>query len=273
MYKKMGIIIVVLILVIISIVIIGMNRGINNMKVYFFKAGKADAILVYNNKYNILIDTGEKDFADNIIKYLNENNIDRIDYLIITHFDKDHVGGASEIIDKVDVKHVIHSNYPKDSEYYDDYIASLNKKGLDPLFPVSEMSLTLDDIDVYINPPSKIYSKDPSNNSSLIVRIIHKKNTFLFMGDAEDDRITDYLSDHKDNSLVLKVPYHGHYQDSLEELISVVRPKYSVITSSKKKQEDVDTLTVLSKYTSKYYLTRDGAVLITSDGENIDVKQ
>ena len=273
MYKKIGIGLVIILLIIITIVIINMNKGIDNMKVYFFKAGKADAMLVYNNKYNILIDTGEEDLKDDIIKYLEDNNFDSIDYLIITHFDKDHVGSASKIIDRFNVKHVINSNYPKDSEYYNNYIESLNKKGITPLFPVSEMSVTLDDIDVTINPPSTVYSKDPSNNSSLIVRIVHKNNSFLFMGDAEDDRITDYLSEHKEKSTVLKVPYHGRYQDSLEELVSTVNPKYSVITSGKKKQEDVETLTVLSKYTSKYYLTRDGSILITSDGEKIDVKQ
>jgi len=273
MYKKIGIGIVIILIIILSLVLINMNKGLNDMKVYFFKAGKADSILIYNNKYNILIDTGEEDLADDIIKYLEDNNFDKIDYLIITHFDKDHVGSASKIIDRFNVEHVIHSNYPKDSEYYNAYMESLNKKGITPLFPVSEMSVTLDDIDIYINPPRTIYSTDPSNNSSLIVKVIHKKNSFLFMGDAEDDRITDYLSEHKEESTVLKVPYHGKYQDSLEELISIVKPKYSVITSGKKKQEDMDTLTILSKYTSKYYLTREGSILITSDGENIDVKQ
>lgn len=265
---------IILLFIVLSVVVIFMNMGRSDMKIYFFKAGKADSALIYNSKFSVLIDTGEEKLADDIIEYLNENNIDSIDYLIITHFDKDHVGSAHTIIDKFRVDHVIHSNYPKDTEVYNKYIESLNNKGLDPLVLYTEMSIDLDDIKITINPPKvEEYSKDPSNNSSLIVDVKFKNTSFLFMGDAEDLRIEEYLSDHTDKVDFLKVPYHGHYQDSLEKLISTIMPKYSVITCSDKKKEDEETLTVLAKYNSKYYLTRNGSILVTSDGDSINVKQ
>jgi len=273
MYKKIGIGITVLLIIFLIVVIINMDKGIGNLKVNFFKAGKADAIFIYNNKFSVLIDTGESDLSDELISYIKDKNFDSIDYLIITHFDKDHVGSASEVVKRLDVKNAIHSNYPKDSEYYNKYIDALDKKNITPIVPTSDMSVKLDDIEMIINPPDKIYSNDPSNNSSLIVSLTYKNNKFLFMGDAKDDRIEDYLLTHNESFDVLKVPYHGRELNSLDHLVSVVKPKYSVITSGNKKQEAEETLTTLSKYTSKYYLTRMGSVLITSDGENINVEQ
>ena len=109
--------IILVLLIIATIIYFIFFRKEYDFSIYFFNAGKADAILINNNNRYIMIDTAEDKFSDNILKYFKDNNIDTIDYLIITHFDKDHVGGASKIIDNINVKNVFQSNYPKDSEY------------------------------------------------------------------------------------------------------------------------------------------------------------
>ena len=76
----------------------------DGMKVYAFNAGKADSFLIYNADFSVLIDTGEKELGDTIIEYLNANDIKKLDYLIVTHFDKDHIGSADEILESVDVR-------------------------------------------------------------------------------------------------------------------------------------------------------------------------
>ena len=69
-----------------------------DLKIFFFELGKADAFLIYNNKTTMLIDTGEKGDGKDILQYMENNGIEGIDYLFITHFDKDHVGGANKIL-------------------------------------------------------------------------------------------------------------------------------------------------------------------------------
>ena len=64
------------------------------LKIYFFSAGKADAILLYGADFAVLIDTGLKGFGGEIVSYLKEQGIDTLDALILTHFDEDHVGGG-----------------------------------------------------------------------------------------------------------------------------------------------------------------------------------
>jgi len=65
------------------------------------KAGQADAIIMQTQNRSIIIDCGEKDDGDEIAEYLQEENITNVDYMFITHFDKDHVGGFPEVMESV----------------------------------------------------------------------------------------------------------------------------------------------------------------------------
>lgn len=274
--KKWVIIIIAIIIVISILFMIGKtnnNSDEYNFKIYFFNAGKADAILISNNDKYIMIDTGEESLSSEILSYFRNNNITTLDYLIITHFDKDHVGSASSVIDNINVLNVLQSNYPKESEYYNNYINSLNNKGISPITVSDNYELSLGDLNVIVNGPNKIYDKNESNNSSLIVSVYYQNTSYLFMGDAENARIKDYLSTHSESYDFIKIPYHGNYQKKLDELLETVNPKIAVITSSNKEMESSETISLLNNNNVKYYLTRNGSINIYSDGNEIIVKQ
>ncbi len=274
--KKWVIIIIAIIIVISILFMIGKTNNTSNeynFKIYFFNAGKADAILISNNDKYIMIDTGEESLSSEILSYFKNNNITTLDYLIITHFDKDHVGSASSVIDNINVLNVLQSNYPKESEYYNNYINSLNNKEISPITVSDNYELSLGDLNVIVNGPNKIYDKNESNNSSLIVSVYYQNTSYLFMGDAENARIKDYLSTHADSYDFIKIPYHGNYQKRLDELLETVNPKIAVITSSNKEMESSETISLLNNNNVKYYLTRNGSINIYSDGNEIIVKQ
>lgn len=275
---KKVLIIVIFVIVLIGFISLGMilskNNKNYNFKIHFFAAGKADAILInYNNKY-IMIDTGEQSLSDEILKYFKNNNIDKLDYLIITHFDKDHVGSASKIIDELDIDNVFQSNYPKDSEYYTNYLNSLSKKNITPETIVNDKEFSVDELNIKIYGPKKVYDKNESNNSSLITSIVYNNNSFLFMGDAQNARIKDFLEEDNNSSYdFLKVPYHGRYLKRFDDLIEGRNIKYAVITSSDEEVEDSQTIKTLEDNNIHYYLTRKGQIDILSDGKNIKVNQ
>lgn len=276
MNKKIIILIGSLLLIVICSIIFLISREdtTGKLKIYFFNAGKADSCIIYNDDFAVMIDTGEKELGEEIFTYLENNNITKLDYLIITHFDKDHVGSASTIINSIEVDNVIQSNYPKESKVYNKYLSALENKGIEAVTLREDLEFSFGDVYFTINPPlEKVYSNNESNNSSLIVSLKYKNNSFLFMGDAENLRIKEYLSTNNLSYDFLKVPYHGHYQTTLDELIEVIKPKYSVITSSLEEKEDDTTLDLLSNIGSKTYLTRNGSILITSDGDTINIKQ
>ena len=276
MKKENIILIVVLILILIVLFIIYKNKSNDDdydFKIYFFNAGKADAILLSKNNQYMMIDTGEDNLSDDILKYFKSNNITKLDYLIITHFDKDHVGSASTLIDNIEIGEVFQSNYPKESQYYTNYLNSLQNKNITPTTITGDHNIKLSNLEIKINGPEKIYDSNESNNSSLIVSIKNNNNKFLFMGDAENQRIKDFISINNESYDFLKVPYHGNYLKQLDNLLENTKPKYGVLTCSNEEGCEEDTLKVLNNYNIKYYLTKNGSIKVLSNGDNIKIKE
>ena len=126
MRKDIILLIGVILFLMLVLVFTRINKN-ENINIYVFDSGKADAIIISKNNKYMMIDTGEESNVDSILSYFEKNNIKKLDYLIITHFDKDHVGGASKIIDNIEIGRVLSSNVPKESVYYNNYIIT-NKK-------------------------------------------------------------------------------------------------------------------------------------------------
>ena len=245
-----------------------------NFKIHFFNAGKADAIVLSKDDKYMMIDTGLVSLSDEILKYFKDNNITKLDYLIITHFDKDHVGSASFVIDNIDVGEVLQSNVEKESVYYSNYVNSLKNKNITPkTIDSNNYDIKLSDIDIRVMGPSIIYEKNESNNSSLIVSVTYLNNKFLFMGDAENARIKDFVEINNEKYDFLKVPYHGNYLKRLDDLLKNIKSKYAVMTCSNDEGCDSDTLKLLNSYNVNYYLTRKGDIDVYSNGEDIIIRQ
>lgn len=94
--------------------------------------GKADAIVLRSGDSAALIDCGETKDGDNVLEHLNTLGIERLDCMIITHFDKDHVGGAAEILKSLEVGSVITPKYEGTNQEYLDYIAAARDKDITP---------------------------------------------------------------------------------------------------------------------------------------------
>lgn len=246
--------------------------GAGILRVYFFSAGKADAILLATGDAAVLIDTGKKGFGKKITRYLKAHGIDTLDALIVTHFDQDHVGGAAKVLRSVAVKKVYQSDCPKNSREYAAYVRALADTDLTAVTVRKSAALSLGGLSLTIDPPQKgSYAVDPSNNSSLIVSAAYGEKRFLFTGDAEDARLAEFLAEHNGAYDLLKVPYHGCWQDSLPAFFSSVAAKYAVITSSDKNREDSKTVSALKDAGTQVFLTRKGAVLATCDGKSLTV--
>ena len=244
-----------------------------DLKMYFFDAGKADAILIEKNNKYIMIDTGLYTLKDDILDYFKKNNIEELEYLIITHFDKDHVGSASYIINDIRVNNIIVTNTKKDSIYYDNYIEAIESKNIVPTVVEDSMNINLEDLKIEVIGSKKVYEEDESNNSSLIVSLRYNNNSFLFMGDSKKERIDDFINSNNKKYDFIKIPYHGKSIDNLDKLLDNIDSSYGVITCSNKEGCSNKTLKVLDKYDIKYYLTRNGDIYVYSNGKEIKIEQ
>lgn len=259
--------------------IISCARNTNSLEdsmvqITFFDIGKADSFLLQTKNSNILIDTGEEKDGVEIAEYMHKNNIQRLDYLIITHFDKDHVGGAPIILEQFLVDQVIHTYATKASSHYDKYLEALSKKNISPITLEEPFSFSLNSIQYKILPPEKTdYQEKESNNSSLVVLVTNKNNSFLFTGDSYEERIDELLSLELPQCQVLKLPYHGKFIPNLIDLLEKLNPQYAIITCSQKNPPHEETIALLNEKGIKIYLTEEGDIVSISTGENITMEQ
>lgn len=251
-------------------------RQSDELTVVFPKLGSADGALLLTENAAVLIDTGEENDGDELLALLQAYGRDTVDLLVVSHYDKDHVGGAAEIISNCTVRRVVGSTSPKDSDEMAAYRTALEHAGLAEEVPASPLTITLGDLTLIIDPPQKrIYADDQSNNSSTVVMVHYRDTSLLFAGDAMTERILEFAPTLEQESFdLIKVPHHGRDAESTSRLLPAMKPgAAAIITSSKKEPENQTVLDSLEAAGVTSYLTRHGAAVVTSDGKNIKISQ
>ena len=245
------------------------------LSVTFFNVGKGDAILVEAGEETMLIDAGYDDTADTVLSYLKKQKIESLDYLVITHFDKDHVGGADRIAAAVEVKTVLQPDYESDSAQTVEYLAELQRQGLEPERVRETKKLTFGETECTVYPPRRQEYKEEDNDFSLVVSLRCGNESFLFAGDAEKERLSELLEEEElDLShQVLKVPHHGRKEKNSEEFFRAVSPEAAVITCSEEEGADEKVLKILEEMGTEIFLTSEGTVTCRTDGKSLKFKQ
>lgn len=242
----------------------------------FPKIGSADAALLITDTATVLIDTGEENDSDEILELLEEYGRSTIDLMLISHYDKDHVGGAAAIMDACAVKRVIGSTSPKDSPEMESYQAALKASKLTEEIPTAPLTISLGKLYLVVYPPQQAsYSQDQSNNSSTVISISYGSTNFLFTGDAMAARTAELAPGLAENTYdLIKIPHHGRDVDTASQLLPAIKSGgAAVITSSKKEPENPELLTYLERSGLHVYLTRNGALTVTSDGTSLKISQ
>ena len=243
-----------------------------DLEIYGFSAGKADAFLLTTSDSAVLIDCGEQGFGRTILAYLEEKGITKLDYMIITHFDQDHVGGAARIINNFEVGAILQSNQAKDSEEYEKYVKAVRNASLEPVTVRETFAFTLDGVGYSVDPPRKSnYSSDDSNNSSLIISVYNGENSFLFTGDAQTERLKEFIAYNDETYDMLKVPHHGKEEPLFADLLASVSPSYAVITSSDDDPEADEIVELLEQSGAAVFLTRTAPILMKSNGTELEI--
>lgn len=253
------------------------ENALDNLKVKitFFDVGKGDAILIETPEHNMLIDSGYDKTAGVILSYLKKQNIQQLDYLVITHFDKDHVGGADRILQETEVLEILQPDYESDSSQYLEYREIMNKKKLAPVLVTETLRFSLDETDFLIYPPEKSSYDEEDNDFSLVISMTCNNRKFLFTGDCEKERLNE-LMDQTEFDLshdVLKVPHHGKKEKNSEEFFKSVSPKAAVITCAKDTPVSEEICDILNETGCKIYLTSNGCVTLLCDGDTIQIIQ
>lgn len=212
------------------------------LRIYFVDVGQGDSCLIMtpNNK-KILIDGGGSenyDVGKNVlIPYLLARRIKKIDYLIISHFDTDHIGGLLTVMEKLNVNTVLISKQGSNSENYKKFVRIVKERNIkvDVVGKGDRIKIENDlYFDVLWPNNSSLVDENVLNNNSIVCKMNYKNFSMLFTGDIEEIAEKQILNQYKNNmetlnSTILKVAHHGSKTSSTQNFVDAVTPKIALI--------------------------------------------
>lgn len=244
------------------------------LSVHFLDVGQGDSIFIeLPDGKTMLIDAGENYYGNGIISYINDCGYEKVDYLAATHPHADHIGSMAYIVRHMDIGEVFMPKVSANTKTYENLLEAVSDKGLK--IKSAKAGLTIaenDDYKITVAAPSVIDSEN-LNNSSAVIKLSYKNNSFLFTGDAEKEELSKIKTDISAD--VLKVGHHGSKTSTYSEFLDKVNPKYAVISVGKNNDyghPHKNTLKLLSNYGITVFRTdKDKTIVFASDGDEISV--
>lgn len=242
------------------------------LEVHFLDVGQGDAALLICGGESMLIDAGSNDSLEYLEKYLTGHDIKKLKYVVGSHYDSDHVGGVDEVLNDYEVETLIVPDQERDTKSYKNVIGSFDKAGEVVKAKVGD-TFTLGDATLTVFAPAR-NDYEESNDFSIVLRIDHGEDSFLFTGDAQEESEKEMLAAGLDvNVDVLKVSHHGSKKSSVRQFLEAVKPRFAVISCAKNNDyghPHAPVLRTLRRLGAELYRTDDqGTVICYSDGHNI----
>lgn len=249
------------------------NPSVQDLKVHFIDVRQGDSILIQTGTKVMLIDTGLEENSDEYMKYLDSLGLKKIDYLILTHQHKDHIGNAAKVIKNYNIGMLYMPDVSSTDKEFEGTIKAINKKGIQITRPVPGSSFDIGEAKCTIYAPNSPKYED-ENNYSVALKMVYKNTSFLFTGDSLFLSEKEMLDKGFDLSAdVLKIAHHGSDDSTSEEFLNKVNPKYAVLSCEKNDSVDhpsKKTMKLLKKRDIPVYRTDEsGTIICTSDGQNV----
>lgn len=243
-----------------------------NLTVDFIDVGQADSILIINNNEFMLIDAGNNEDGEDVVKYLENKGIKKLNYVVGTHPHEDHIGGLDDVINSdIQIENILMPKITTTTKTFEDVLDAIENKGLTVEAPSKGYEFKIGEANCKVMTDS-IIDKDNLNISSIVIRLTFGNNSFLFMGDSEEENEKTISWPKTD---VLKVGHHGSNTSSSEKFLNEVSPKYAVIMAGEgnsyglPKDEIVKRIESLG--TTIYRTDKNGTIEMISNGNEIKI--
>ena len=244
-----------------------------NVTIKFIDVGQGEAILIALPEKTVLIDAGPTGSAPKIAQVLQELGRDKIDYLVATHPDEDHIGGMADVISSTQIGTIYAPNKTNNTATYRKFLTAIQNNNLQ--ITLAEAGTIIDQTDAYkleILWPTKDANFPDTNDYSIIIKLTVGTKTFLFTGDAPTSAIMDANPGHID---VLKLSHHGSRTGTNEQLVRRLSPTYAVLSYALDNSYGhpmQSVLNALHKHSVEVWGTgANGTITITCDGTTIDI--
>ena len=251
------------------------NDVSGELQVHFIDVGQgASQLIIGSSGKTILIDAGNNNQEEEIVAYLRKNSIQKIDILVGTHPDADHIGGLDAVIDNFEIGKIYMPKVQSNTKTFEDVLLAIQRKGLKISTAKAGVSLDWEpDAKVQMIAPVREYNDD--NDMSAVIKLTFGEISFLFTGDAESKSEHDMINSKADlKSDVLLVAHHGSKSSTTEAFLDAVQPSYGVIQVGENNygHPAPEILERLNKRGVKVYRNDlHGDIVFVTDGKNIKV--
>ena len=252
----------------------------SQLTVTFVDVGQGDCtVITLPGGKTMMIDSGEKSEAGTVAGFLDDNGINKIDYLVATHPHSDHIGGMSEVVDNYRTDKIFMPKVSHDTNTYKNLLQSIKNKGL-KVTAAKAGEYIFDDGNIsaqILAPNSAEY--ESLNNYSVVVKLVYGDTAFLFTGDAEKLSEEEMTERNYDLSAdVLKVGHHGSKTSSCDEFLKAVSPEYAVISCDgvSYNHPNKNTVKRILKYVAEDKILKTfekGNVTFTSNGAKVKLNE
>jgi len=256
------------------------------MGLHYINVGQSVSTLVVGpTGETMLVDTGHfNDDGKYVLQYLRAHDIDRIDHLVVSHNDADHIGGNAAIIDYYETEAegigaVYDPGISAGTQTYAEYLDAVKEHDV-TLYETREGdAIDFGEVDVdVLGPPEPSLENEARNENSIVLKLTHGSASFLLTGDAEDDQEAALVEQYGSQlrATVLKAGHHGSASSTSGELLDAVQPNAVVISSSYDSQYGHPSERTLERLADRsipaYWTATHGDVVLVSDGTGVSVR-
>ncbi|MFF2177892.1 MBL fold metallo-hydrolase [Lysinibacillus sp. NPDC058147] len=246
----------------------------HEMRVHFIDVGQGDSIFIESpNGKTILVDGGVKGAGQEVVSYLKELGVNKIDIVVATHPDADHIGGLIPVINSIDIGQFYDSGKVHTSQTFEEMLTLIDTKNIPYNVPKTGDSIAFDD-DINVKVLNANENATDNNDASIVLKIAYGNVSFLLTADAGIALEKEMMqSDVK--ATILKAGHHGSNTSSSAEFIQAVHPEVTILSygeGNKYGHPHAEVVDRLQAIGSKIYATAEaGTVIVSTDGVNYDV--
>lgn len=256
-----------------------MQRGgtvsTKEMNVHFIDVGQGDSILIQSpNGKTMLIDGGTKSAGNTVVNFIKSKGITKLDYVVATHPDADHIGGLIPVLNAFPVGNFLDSGKAHTTDTYYELLTLVDQKNIPYSVPAVRSNVALDSA-IAMQVLHADGNASDNNDASIVLKAVYNQVSFLLTGDA-DEGIEKVMKDRFDvRATILKAGHHGSSSSTSSYFLSEVKPQATILSYGKDNSyghPHSEVMTRLNSVGSKMYSTAtSGTITVKTNGTTYSI--
>jgi len=192
--------------------------------------GQGLAVLIKSDGHYMLYDGGGRYTSSYVVAYLKKHGVKKLDYLVASHYDEDHIFGLVGVLNTTKVTKALTPNYKTTTKVYKSFRSKLSKSKAKEVHPKLGSTYKLGNAKFKVIGPANYKSKD-HNDDSIAIRVTYGNFSVILTGDSSTTAESKILRNNKAlESTLYVVSHHGSSHASGASFLNKVKPQYALIS-------------------------------------------